>query len=771
MTLASEYPGFLDARQDLSYSDFLKEHHPWTPDSQAIATYDADSVRSATERPRDDWDEPAPQDFVDIGPEVDAFAYLLTARALVPPLAVGLFGDWGSGKSFFMQALQRRIDRITEAARRSGKPQRDLPIHKSVVQIQFNAWHYVEGNLWASLVDHIFSNLRSSPRDRPGLLEERRRHVTEKISSAELARDRVGLEVKAEQVRLDAATAERLRLEKEQLDKRAALDAQAKAAADIVKEELSENVTAVLDQLGYSTAASSVADLADAIAAARAGLRRGTGLVGRFQHGGPGWVAAILVVVAIGPIASYVLARADVPLVTNALGSVATVLGGLTLLLKRGTEWTNEQLKTLEDAEQKILDQQRMLDQATLEANQQLESIEADLRAKRDEEQTAAARVRELERELASITPAKVLSDFIDARVGSDDYRKHLGLTALVRRDFEDLWQLVTREEARFVETDTGKDLEAPTEIGRIVLYVDDLDRCPPRVVVNVLQAIHLLLAFPLFVVVVAVDARWLSSSLEKHYGELLGRPRLGGLPGASRSGREADDQATPDDYLEKIFQIPFWVRRLDQSSRARIIQGLVGPSLASTEPTVSGSNSAEQATTDEADEAAFSDLVRRFVDRDGGEPSLSPRSLEITPRELRFMHGLAGLLGDTPRAVKRFVNAYRLMKSLAERRDPNFTADAPFAGYQVVLLLLAVVTGMPEISPALFRRIETPDSEEATLGKFAERLSHSRPDGATRLMSWLDAPPNTEWTTLQMTQLASWSDDIARFSFRTEVA
>ncbi len=39
--------------------------------------------------------------------------------------------------------------------------------------------------------------------------------------------------------------------------------------------------------------------------------------------------------------------------------------------------------------------------------------------------------------------------------------------------------------------------------IDRIVLYIDDLDRCPEVKVVEVLQAVHLLLAYPLFVVVV----------------------------------------------------------------------------------------------------------------------------------------------------------------------------------------------------------------------------------------------------------------------------
>jgi hypothetical protein len=41
---------------------------------------------------------------------------------------------------------------------------------------------------------------------------------------------------------------------------------------------------------------------------------------------------------------------------------------------------------------------------------------------------------------------------------------------------------------------------DALPAIDRIVLYVDDLDRCPPPRVVEVLEAVHLLLAGRLFV-------------------------------------------------------------------------------------------------------------------------------------------------------------------------------------------------------------------------------------------------------------------------------
>ena len=39
----------------------------------------------------------------------------------------------------------------------------------AIVQIQFNAWHYAETNLWAGLVGHIFEELdRWMTRDQPG---------------------------------------------------------------------------------------------------------------------------------------------------------------------------------------------------------------------------------------------------------------------------------------------------------------------------------------------------------------------------------------------------------------------------------------------------------------------------------------------------------------------------------------------------------------------------------------------------------------------------
>ncbi|MFM0200627.1 P-loop NTPase fold protein [Paraburkholderia fungorum] len=105
----------------------------------------------------------------------------------------------------------------------------------------------------------------------------------------------------------------------------------------------------------------------------------------------------------------------------------------------------------------------------------------------------------------------------------------------------------------------------------RIVLYIDDLDRCPAHKVVDVLQAVHLLLAYPLFVVVVGVDPRWLMHSLAVHYQEFQG-------DAAKFTANPHEWMTTPQHYLEKIFQIPHTLRSMSEEGYGRLIEGMLRP-------------------------------------------------------------------------------------------------------------------------------------------------------------------------------------------------
>jgi hypothetical protein len=75
------------------------------------------------------------RDRLDIHPDVNALASVMIARDVDPPLSIGLFGDWGTGKSFFMRLLQLRIKALSAASRDT----KDTAFYGYVRQITFNA--------------------------------------------------------------------------------------------------------------------------------------------------------------------------------------------------------------------------------------------------------------------------------------------------------------------------------------------------------------------------------------------------------------------------------------------------------------------------------------------------------------------------------------------------------------------------------------------------------------------------------------------------------
>src|SRR5258708_1144853 len=128
-------------------------------------------------------------DLIGIEQDVLALATLIAARDSSPPLSIGLFGEWGSGKTFFMGQLRSAIAQFSKEAREANVMQRDLPFYKRIVQIDFNAWHYVEGNLWASMVEHILENLRVSDDQKLTATETLQQHWIAKLGFTEKAKE------------------------------------------------------------------------------------------------------------------------------------------------------------------------------------------------------------------------------------------------------------------------------------------------------------------------------------------------------------------------------------------------------------------------------------------------------------------------------------------------------------------------------------------------------------------------------------------------------
>ncbi|WP_187429885.1 hypothetical protein ROLI_018140 [Roseobacter fucihabitans] len=734
--------------------------------------------------------------------EAEAFASMICWRDLDPPLAVGVFGNWGTGKSFFMRLVHDAIERRCVAAQKTQDGDTEERFLDHVVQIRFNAWHYAETNLWASLVDHILTKLDAwakahsqgdtsdrmfeqldSARDwtlsaAQDLVERRR---AKREAEAELSTAQAALEHKQEQIADDPKLW--MKAAWDEVLESDVTPAAKKAARDLgLSQELPEGVDDMRKAMELYTADKGPQS-------SRAWLH--------FIGSRPLWGIALVAGILLLPI---VLTAALAGTATSpAAGIVAGIIAPAVLFLSSVTRGLRKahghlsavHVKVKEAMARESAKQQRAQDlaRAELEAARQAEASAVE-KLREKEAALDAARLEYLSQE----GKGRILK-FVRDRVSAGDYRRQLSFIAEIRRDFDELSLLMSRkspphgsEERRKQHETRVKDLiaaaqkegllegpeeerlratYAPLEAGaeppvfeRIVLYIDDLDRCPADQVVMVLQAIHLLLAYPLFVVFVAVDVRWLQAALAQAYPQFLDEDETATAAGT----------ATPGDYLEKIFQIPYWVRPMTATNTQDLLSDLMrGGPLREPESDLDASvQMAEPAPDVETPHAPLETETETPTTHEPAQTSdpLAPVRLEFSDEEREFVKALAGGLDGSPRRSLRFVSSYRLIKASL---PPGQRKKMLQSGYKPVLALLALQVGQIDqidgLDPfqAVTRQIATAPMEllnwagqlEASAGR--ERLLHV-------LRTFEDA--EGDWA-----DLAEYSGLVARFSFVTDRA
>ncbi|WP_250556017.1 P-loop NTPase fold protein [Pseudonocardia lacus] len=586
-------------------------------------------------------------DELNVVDDVVTLCDVLAAKDAPPPISVGLFGRWGSGKSYFMALMRRRIDEIRLAASHAKENGGETAYCTEIVQVTFNAWHYMDADdLWATLAVHLFGAIAQidpdddSARPRADVvreLEQREREmetVDRKITRV-LGDRRV--DAVAERMGVSGARADMLRL---------------------------------LHEVGRS---------AGLVAAVRVLLTaRGRSRGRRWWGAGLGVLLLALVVLGALMISGVLPAGVLVAWVPAAATVLAT-----------GATWLHRITEGLEQ-----------LNRIAAESGLEPEDLTVQ-RVARDDE------VRALRAELEALDRLSGMREFVQARALSADYTRHFGVISVLRGDLEALVEKQRRD--------------APDR--RIILYIDDLDRCAPARVVEVLQAVHLLLAFPLFVVVVGVDPRWLLGSLERHYRRVLS---------VSDGGSDPLTGTTPHDYLEKIFQIPFSLRPMQREAFGRLISSLTGhtepaPGSADvpvpppvTDDLVAPGPPPSRSEDDPAGPAvpvdsSTSTLPGPDAGRGSGSEgeaqaldevalvSPNPPQLQITAEEVAALRRTAPLIG-TPRAAKRLVNLYRLIRAgLADDEVEAFVAQAEF---RTLLVVLAAQIGFPRAAASLVEEL-----------------------------------------------------------------
>jgi hypothetical protein len=778
-------------------------------------------------------DTPDADDLLDVEGEAKAFARYVAKQELDTPLAIGLFGDWGSGKSFFMHRMQRFVSELAG----NGAPWCD-----HIVQVEFNAWHYIEGNLWASLVEHMLGALETWSKDenKEDQIEalfrqfESARQVerdsSEKLESAKRARNDAEGELDEARAALEERIKKRGQLNARTLWTLIDRTFAGKLANDNALASKLRDAGVTLGLPGLEKSARDLGGVIRQAGATRSRVRLLLGSLVSRKRSAVQW-AIIVATVALAP---FAVGAAWTWLSVNS-GWPARIGAGiaeLSALVSVVVAWAGRGLATASSALGELEGASTLLESVVKEetATRDKELAEAEASVATASERVAKAEARlsgaraavdEAKRALEAETPRSRLTRFLKKRLDNGDYARHLGVVSMIRKDFELLSSIMTNRDwsaenrRRLVEA--GVDAANLRTFDRIVLYIDDLDRCPAEKVVEVLQAVHLLLAFPLFVVVVGVDARWVSRSLIQHYPYLLNENVVGdvaeGNDDVPPTSRDAELIASSHDYLEKIFQVPYWVKPMDAESSVKFLEGLARQSnnmqadgkKAEDEATVGSGDVGELRPAGDAEiEESVADrdapadnlpagppaavtpaenVDQEFDDDTGDSEQEAPADitvpmlaeLPLTEFEIKFMSTLAPSVGRSPRRSKRFFNVYQLIRAglAAGERERFVGGRGQGVDYRIVMILLAIVTGSPILAPRFFRVLV---GEAGAVKKLADLQKYCGDDKAfaesgewlrfSTVLSVLNDVGNQQET---LERLRYWTRRTMRFSFTAQ--
>lgn len=230
------------------------------------------------------------------------------------------------------------------------------------------------------------------------------------------------------------------------------------------------------------------------------------------------------------------------------------------------------------------------------------------------------------------------ISERVLSYVRMPNYRDQMGFQHLVKDDLRFLYKfLISRLPGC-----------------RVVVYIDDLDRCSEEKIMEILQAINLILASCEFYVFVGMDTEMIYRAIKSHYKDNM----------ADRF---------PKDYLRKIIQISFYLPKTRPEVRLEYLNTLFSVKAQQERQ----NQIAESAEQDAIPLVAAGDGLLHY-DLDGVLPvsRLETHEVEDTADELKAFDAYSKFLDDNPREIKRLINIHRLVKILLQKQNTSWSGD-----------------------------------------------------------------------------------------------
>jgi hypothetical protein len=200
------------------------------------------------------------------------------------------------------------------------------------------------------------------------------------------------------------------------------------------------------------------------------------------------------------------------------------------------------------------------------------------------------------------------------------------------------------------------EDLIASAKIKRLVVLIDDLDRCLPETAIETLEAAKLFLSLPRVAIVIAADEGMIEYAVKRHFPDL---PLAPGGVGYARN------------YLEKLIQVPFRIPAMGLAETQLYLALLL------VEAAESESKGGSTEYFEKLREMAR-DVLRKPWERDAFDPKELRRRFgtaipSVVQDAVNLSQQIAGRVTEgtkgNPRQIKRFLNTFLLRLAVAEIR------------------------------------------------------------------------------------------------------
>ncbi len=205
--------------------------------------------------------------------------------------------------------------------------------------------------------------------------------------------------------------------------------------------------------------------------------------------------------------------------------------------------------------------------------------------------------------------------------------------------------------------------LLANAEISKLVVLIDDLDRCLPKVTIETLEAVRLFMFTKSTAFVIAADEAMIQYAVQNHFPNL---PQTDGAASYDYSQR----------YLEKLIQVPFKIPALGEVESGMYITLLM-----------IGSKIKEENVEFTALLTKAIEKMKKPWENAGFSTEELCAALETqyddVSDEISVAHQISDILAKNtqgnPRKIKRFLNMLLLRKQMAEARGFGGDIQIPF--------------------------------------------------------------------------------------------